>query len=173
MAAAPAAPNARINPYAAFNFVVKDDKNTVLGGFMEVSGLDIENAIIEYREGNDQNPDGKAKNTGAFVRKLPGLERYPNVTFRRGITGDLKLWNNLRKPVRDAKNPGSPEFATTLNPTSPNLQVTLQDEAHKDVQTWTLQNAWVSKLSGPSLNAKGNEIAIESIEVVCDRIVLP
>jgi phage tail-like protein len=35
-----------------------------------------------------------------------------------------------------------------------------------------LQNAWVSKLSGPSLNAKGNEIAIESVEVVCDRIEL-
>ena len=64
------------------------------------------------------------------------------------------------------------EFAKSKNPAQPALKVTLQDEQHKNIQSWTLQNAWVSKLSGPSLNAKGNEVAIESIEVVCDRIDL-
>jgi len=97
------------------------------------------------------------------------MERYPNVTFRRGIAGDLSLWNDLRKKIRDADigpelgNPGQ---------ASPSLKVDLQNEAHTVVQSWTLQNAWVSKLSGPSLNAKGNEIAIEAVEVVCDRIEL-
>ena len=153
---------ARKNPYAAFNFVVTHSDITI-GGFMEVSGLDVENAVIEYREGADQ-----AK-TGAFVRKLPGMERYPNVTLRRGITGDLNLWTNLRQPIRDAAK--GPEFGT-VGQTTPSLKIDLQDEKHTAVQSWTLQNAWVSKLSGPSLNAKGNEIAIESIEVVCDRIEL-
>jgi phage tail-like protein len=151
----------RNNPYAAFNFVVSQD-GTDLGGFMEVSGLDVENAVIEYREGSDQK-------SGAFVRKLPGMERYPNVTLRRGITGNLQLWNNLRKPIRDATS--GPEFGKVGSAT-PSLKVDLQDEKHAVVQSWTLQNAWVSKLSGPSLNAKGNEIAIESIEVVCERIEL-
>jgi phage tail-like protein len=152
---------ARSNPYAAFNFVVSLD-GTSLGGFMEVTGLDTENAAIEYREGSDQT-------SGAFVRKLPGLEHYPNVTLRRGITGDLKLWNDLRKPIRDADI--GPEFGTVGSAT-PALKVDLQDEKHATVQSWTLHNAWVSKLSGPSLNAKSNEIAIESIEVVCERIEL-
>jgi len=151
----------RKNPYVAFNFVVTLDSNP-LAGFMEVSGLDSENAVIEYREGADQT-------LGAFVRKLPGLERYPNVTLRRGITGDLNLWNTLRKPVRDATS--GPERGLP-GQASPSLKIDLQNEAHTVVQSWTLQNAWVSKLSGPSLNAKGNEIAIESIEVVCDRIDL-
>lgn len=154
---------ARANPYAAFNFVVTFDQTTV-AGFMEASGLDVENAVIEYREGNDQQGLG-----GAFVRKHPGLERYPNVTLRRGITGDLKLWNDLRVPIRDGVQ--GPELGQ-VGAVSPAVKIDLQDEQHNTVQSWTLHNAWVSKLSGPSLNAKGNEIAIEAIEVVCDRIEL-
>jgi phage tail-like protein len=156
---------ARRNPYTAFNFVVTHDLVTI-GAFMEVSGLDTENAVIEYREGADQQ--GSAG--GAFVRKQPGLERYPNVTLRRGITGDLNLWTNLRKAVRDAS--AGPEFNTVINSIAPSLKIDLQDEQHSTVQSWTLHNAWVSKMSGPSLNAKGNEIAIESIDVVCERIDL-
>src|SRR5262249_3967558 len=114
--------------------------------------------------------DQSGASGGAFVRKQPGLERYPNVTLRRGIVGDLTLWNNLRKPIRDASD--GPEFATQLNQSSPSITVNLQDEKHTTVQTWTLRNVGVWKLSGPSLNAKGNEIAIEAIEVVCERIEL-
>ena len=156
---------ARKNPYAAFNFTVTHDKVTI-GAFMEVSGLDSENAIIEYREGADQ----QGATAGNFVRKQPGLERYPNVTLRRGITGDLNVWTNLRKPIRDAAD--GPEFATQINQSSPSLMINLQDEKHATVQTWTLLNVWVSKLSGPSLNAKGNEVALESVEMVCERIDL-
>jgi phage tail-like protein len=155
----------RQNPYAAFNFVVSLDGNA-LAGFMEVAGLDGENAVIEYREGADQAAN---TNSGAFVRKLPGLERYPNVTLRRGITGDLKLWTTLRKQIRDAA--AGPQFGAP-GQAAPMLQIDLQDEKHAVAQTWQLHNAWVSKLSGPSLNAKANEIAIEAIEVVCDRIEL-
>src|SRR3954447_10438302 len=122
----------RKNPYAAFNFVVSLNGASI-GGFMEVSGLDVENAIIEYRDGNDQT-------LGAFVRKLPGLERYPNVMLRRGITGSLKLWTDLRKKIRDADS--GPELLApgSVNPT---LKVDLQDEKHNTVQSWTLNNAWV------------------------------
>lgn len=152
--APPATP--RKNPYAAFNFKVALDGETApdFAGFMEISGLDSENAVIEYREGADQ-----IAGSGAYLRKQPGLERYPNnVTMRRGITDNLTLWTDLRQKVRDA----------TYKPQT--LKVTLQDENHTPVRSWTLTNAWVFKLSGPSLNAKGNEIAIESIEVAYDRL---
>jgi phage tail-like protein len=156
---------ARTSPYAAFNFLARHEEISI-GGFMEVSGLDGENAVIEYREGSDQS----GETGGAFVRKQPGLERYPNVTLRRGITDDLKLWTELRKKIRDAEK--GPELLEKLNSVSPTLTIELQNEKHQTVVTWQLHNVWVSKLSGPSLNAKGNEIAIESIEVVCERIEL-
>lgn len=150
----------RNNPYAAFNFVVKVN-GTDIAGFMEVSGLDGENSPIEYREGNDQ----KGKD-GAFVRKQPGMERYPNVMFKRGITGSNALWE-MRKAIRNATDGPAVAGAT---PGIVNWTVELHDEAHRAVVSWTLTNAWISKLSGPSMSARGNEIAVEAIEVVCERI---
>jgi phage tail-like protein len=166
----------RRNPYAAFNFVVKDDKGVEIAGFMEVSGLDGENAVIEYREGHDESAPsgtggagGTGSQTGAYVRKQPGLERYPNVVLRRGITGSSVLWD-LRKAIRNATS--GPELAKSGQnaPATPVYTVELQDETHKTVQTWCLQNPWVAKLTGPTLNAKSNEIAVEAVEVVCERI---
>jgi phage tail-like protein len=138
------------NPYSAFNFIVEIDGAQV-AAFQEVSGLDSENTPIEYREGTD------AMNT---VRKLPGIEKYPNLTLKRGISGSLFLWT-WRKEVRDG--------GTAFPPTK-NVTIQLQNEKHENVLKWTLTNAWCSKLTGPSLNAKGNEIAIETMELAYDRI---
>jgi phage tail-like protein len=141
-------PNA--NPYSAFNFIVEIDSQQV-AAFQEVSGLDSENTPIEYREGADP------MNT---VRKLPGIEKYPSLTLKRGITGSLVLWQ-WRKDVRDG---------TTAFPPTKNVVISLQNEQHVSVLQWTLTNAWCTKLTGPALNAKGNEIAIETMELAYDRI---
>jgi phage tail-like protein len=138
------------NPYSAFNFIVEINGEQI-AAFQEVSGLDSENTPIEYREGAD------AMNT---VRKLPGIERYQNVTFKRGITGSPALWN-WRKEVRDGG---------TAFPPVRDVTIQLQNEKHESVYKWKLVNAWCSKLSGPALNAKGNEIAIETIEIAYDRL---
>lgn len=166
----------RKNPYSAFNFEVKVTGRAVgdvfatgdrLGNFMEVSGLDGENTPIEYREGTDQSNEDGSASSGAFVRKMPGLERYPNVTMRRGITGSPQLWN-WRKHIRD--NAHTVPDGEALEVIATDLQVTLHNENHTAVFAWILKDAWLSKLSGPSLNAKSNEIAVESAEIVCQRI---
>jgi phage tail-like protein len=138
------------NPYSAFNFIVEID-GAVIAAFQEVAGLDSENTPIEYREGGD------ATNS---VRKLPGSEKYPNLTCKRGITGSLTLWN-WRKEVRDGG---------TAFPPVRNVTIQLQNEVHENVMKWKLTNAWCTKLTGPSLNAKGNEIAIETMELAYDRL---
>ena len=138
------------NPYGAFNVVVSIDGDTI-AAFQDVSGLDSENTPIEYREGADP------MNT---VRKLPGMEKYPNCTLKRGITGSLYLWN-WRKEVRD----GAASFPPTRD-----VVIELANDQHEGVMKWKLTNAWCSKLSGPTLNAKGNEIAVESMELAYDRL---
>ena len=138
------------NPYGAFNFVVSIGGDTV-AAFQDVSGLDSANTPIEYREGADP------MNT---VRKLPGREEYPNCMLKRGITGSLFLWN-WRKEVRD----GSSSF-----PPVRDVVIELANDQHQAVMKWKLTNAWCCKLSGPTLNAKGNEIAIESMELAYDRL---
>ena len=94
------------------------------------------------------------------VRKLPGIEKYPNLTLKRGITGSLALYE-WRKEVRD----GSGAFPPTRD-----VVIQLQNEQHENVFKWKLTNAWCTKLTGPSLNAKGNEIAIETMELAFDRL---
>lgn len=141
------------NPYSNFNFIVEVGGQEV-GGFSEVSGLDSENTPIEYREGSDA--------TNA-PRKLPGAEKYPLVQLKRGITGSTYLWD-WRKEVRDGVGAFPPVRDVTIK---------LLDEKHdrgKPALTWTLTNAWPTKLSGPSLNAKGNDIAIEQLDLAHDRL---
>jgi phage tail-like protein len=40
------------------------------------------------------------------------------------------------------------------------------DELREDVLRWHFENAWISKIEGPALKASGNEVAIESVELV-------
>jgi phage tail-like protein len=138
------------NPYGAFNFVVLIDGQEV-AAFQEVSGLDTENMPIEYRDEFDKTNN---------VRKLPGLEKYQNLMLRRGISGSPYPWQ-WRKEVRDS---------TGQFPPVRNVTIQLQNERREAVYSWKLLNAWCCKLSGPSLNAKSNEIAIETMELAYDRI---
>jgi phage tail-like protein len=160
----------RKNPYAAFNFLLEvirppsgltvpsqPPRGEGVFGFMEVSGLDSETAILEYRDGNFQ-----ATATGNFAHKQPGLERYPNVVMRRGLTAHIGLWA-WRKLVMEN---GDREQING------DIHITLQAENHSPVFRWTLKNCWPCKLSGPALNAKSNEIAIESVEFCVERIVV-
>lgn len=55
-------------------------------------------------------------------------------------------------------------------PSVRNVVIQLQNEKHENVYKWILTNAWCTKLGGPSLNAKGNEIAIETLELAYDSL---
>jgi phage tail-like protein len=143
----------RENPYSNFNFIVQVD-GVELAAFSEVSGLDSENTPIEYREGAD------AINT---MRKLPGIEKYSNISLKRGITGSLALWN-WRKEVRDSTSTFPPRKEVVIK------LLNEKGDRNKPAMTFTLRNAWPTKLVGPSLTAKGNDIAIEQLDLVHERL---
>jgi phage tail-like protein len=143
----------RENPYSNFNFVVLLG-DTEVAAFSEVSGLDSENTPIEYREGADSINS---------MRKLPGIEKYSNVSLKRGITGSLALWN-WRKEVRDSTSTIPPRKEVTI------LLLNEKHDRDKPAMTFKLRNAWPTKITGPSLNAKGNDIAIEQLDLVHERL---
>jgi len=143
------APGARHDPTPAFNFLVEID-GIVTAGFSECSGLSSETEVIEYREGNERV---------LGVRKLPGLTRYGNVTLRRGITTNRDLWD-WRQTVID----GQVSRRT--------VAITLLDESATPVMRWSLREAWIAKIEGPHLRARGNEVAIESIELAHEGLRL-
>ncbi len=144
----------RQNPFGAFNYLVSlndknDDATDVFGGFSDVSGLGMDVSYSEYRNGNEKF------NT---VRKIPNTHKLDDVTLKRGLVGQTKLFEWI-KAVADGA------YAPT------NVTVTLLDEARQTVATWVLRNAQPKKWTGPTLAAKGGgEVAMEELHLVHEGI---
>ena len=140
-------PVQRDDPYAGYNFEIvvngiSDDGKAVSGSFTEASGLEVEIPPIEYRNGSED----------ITVRKIPGLKKFTNLNFKRGITGDLDFWNwvvaGMNGQIQRAEG-----------------SVMLLDENRQEVMRWNFRRAWPCKATGPSLNAANNEIAMETLEI--------
>ena len=50
--------------------------------------------------------------------------------------------------------------------------IRLLDEGGNAAMQWTLNNAWVTKITGTDIKSDGNEVAIETIGITCEQIVL-
>ena len=143
----------RDNPYSAFNFMVRlgngGGEDQIAGGFSDVSGLGSEIKFSEYRNGNDMEN---------HVRKVPNINSTDDVTLKRGVIGDLRLFSWL-KSTRE----GDIEPQT--------VTITLLDERRSAVCRWVLTNAQPKKWMGPTLAAKGGgEVAMEELHLVAERI---
>ncbi|MFC5741354.1 phage tail protein [Dyella tabacisoli] len=139
----------RRDPYRAFNFLLQID-GIPLGGFSEASGLTAEGDAVDYREGSDKQSN---------VRKLVGLRKYANITLKRGYTQDTSLWDwyiKIRNGVPDRRN----------------VTIVLMNEARTPVLRWHAENVWINKIEGPSFKASGNEVAIESVELVHEGLII-
>jgi phage tail-like protein len=139
----------RVDPLRVYNFRVELD-NTSVASFREASGLPLNTDAVDYREGTD---------TWLSVRKLPGLRKFVNITLKRGFTTNHDLWQwylNILNGIDDRRNGA----------------IVLQDEQHNDVLRWQFQNGWICKWEGATMNATSNDVAIESIEIVHERLEL-
>ena len=138
----------RTTPYGAFNFLVNLNRgvgpDSPLGGFSDVSGLGFEITMAEYRNGNEKEN---------HVRKVVGMHKVPDVTLKRGIVNSSDLW----EWVKDTQRKGANDPKT-------NVSITLRDEEGNAVQTWELLGVVPTKLTGPTLAAKGGgDVAMEEI----------
>ncbi len=145
-------PQYRDDPYPVYNFElvvtgISDDGKAVKGSFMEVSGLAVELPPIEYRNGSED----------ITTRKIPGLKKFTNITCKWGITGDLAFWNWVVEGMNGLvhRTEGS---------------VIMLNENRQEVMRWNFKRAWPCKWTGPGLNAKNNEIAMETLEICHEGI---
>jgi phage tail-like protein len=136
----------RNDPFRAFNFLVEID-GIARAAFRECSGLDTSQDPIDYREGGEP----------LRMRKLPGLNKYSNITLKWGITSDTELWD-WREQAADG----------TVQ--RKNGSIVLLNEKGEEKMRWNFSEAWPTKWTGPSFNAVGNEVAIESLEIVHEGI---
>lgn len=136
----------RVDPYKNFRFLVEID-GIVQAGFTDCTGFGSHVEPVEYREGGDPN----------LVRKLPGKATYPDLTLKWGLTDSRELYNWHLAALRGQieRKSGS---------------VVLQDDIGQERVRWNFFNAWPSKWEGSALSAKGNDVAIESLTVSCERL---
>ncbi len=136
-------------PMPKFYFQVKWDSEVM--SFQEVSGLDIQSEEIKYRHGD--SPE-------FAVIKMPGMKKVGNITMKKGIfKSDNKFWDWFKQ--------------IKMN-TIKRLPVTISllDEAGSATMVWTLTNAWPTKITGTDLKSEGNEVAIETIEIVHEGLTI-
>ena len=119
-------------------------------GFAEVSGINAELELEDYREGG--------RNIGP--RRFPKWGRFPNLVLRRGVTDSTFLWDWWSDVITHSYT-----LATTKAPPRRNGVILLEGMDHKVVAGWFFSNALPERLVGPGLNARGNEIAIETLEL--------
>jgi phage tail-like protein len=140
----------RIDPPPQFSFLVEIDGQAV-AGFTAVSGLESEIEVIEYREGNEKQ---------FSYRKLPGRVTYTNIVLKTGVAEKSALYDWHR------------EWVTGAAQQRKQIRIILLDQARKERRAWNVLNAWPAKYVGPTLNALGNEVAIETIELAHEGIDL-
>ena len=129
-------------PLVKFSFRVKIGDTEIL--FQEVSGLNAETQVIEYRAGNSKQ---------FSTVKMPGIKKYGNITLKKGIFKDDKvLWDMYKK--------------VTMNTFErKTVTISLLDEANNEAMKWELTNAFPCKMTVTDMKSDNNEPAIETMEL--------
>jgi phage tail-like protein len=131
----------RVDPFRSFNFLVEID-NLAWGSFIECTGLSSTTEVIATREGGDNVTE----------KKLPGQTTYGDLTLKWGLTASTRLWEWRQQVIL-----GDVNFRK-------NGSVVVYDLANaREVTRWNFLQAWPTKWEGPAFNAKGNEIAIDTL----------
>ena len=139
----------RREPVPSSRFTIAFE-GVIVGAFQEASGLSVQNDVVEYKASGEK---------GQFINyKIPANPIYGNITLKRGVTDamDLWEWRNLidEGKYKEARKNGS---------------VVLYDQNSEEVARWNFENAWPTKLTGPSFNAASNDVAIEELEITAER----
>ncbi len=138
----------RRDPFRTFNFRLEIDDIPV-AAFSDVGGLQSDGDVADYRTGMD---------IPLTLRRIPGLRKFGPITLKRGMVSDTTLWDWYRNIVNGKQD-------------RRNGTVVLMDEQRNDVLRWHFESGWPNKMSASDLKASGNEVAVESIELIVEDIV--
>ena len=138
----------RNDPYGNYRFRLEID-GIIQAGFSEVTIPDSSCEAVDVRAGTDL----------LHFRKRAGLTKYGNLVLKWGITDSMELYEWRRKIeqglIRDNRK---------------NIAVILLDDDGSDKARWEFSSAWPSKYDAPDMNAKGSEVAVESIEIAFEKM---
>jgi phage tail-like protein len=133
------------DPLRASSFAL-EFQGVIAGVFRECSGLGSENSIITQ--------EGRNEKGQYIVQKLPGNIKWTDIVLKSGVTSSLKMWD-WRKLVEEGK----------VEQARKNGALVMYNSEGNEIARWELIRCWPSKLTGPSMDAKSGEVAIEELTV--------
>lgn len=112
--------------------------------FTEVSGLSVETNVIEQRSGNSPV---------FHTHKMPGQHHFSNLILKRGLTkNDNEFFQWIKSGLQNQVE-------------RRDITIHLLNEEHNPLFVWKISNAFPVRYKGPDLNASGNEVAMEELEL--------
>ena len=150
-------------PLTKMNFRVSVANVEGSAAFNQVTGLDASVDVIEFRQGN----------AGSLAPvKIPGLVKHGNVTLRFGYTLDSAFKTWIQECVSERRGP-IPRNNVQIELVDINSGAPQTTSTAVGTRVWLLTNAWVAHYTGPELDASNSDVAIESVEIAYEEMVLP
>jgi phage tail-like protein len=133
------------DPLVGFHYAI-EVQGVVTGYFTECSGIGSEHEIIQHKIVDEKGRE--------LIQKIPGRLKWQDVTFKRGITDNMDIWDwrdeVVKGKVNDARRNGS---------------IVMFNQSLEEVARWNFENAWPLKVSGPSMKADSNEFGVEELVI--------
>ncbi|PCK09213.1 MAG: phage tail protein [Alteromonadaceae bacterium] len=142
-------------PLPVYNYRVEIGSEAV--AFSEVSGLSISVETTTYKE----SPTSSGV-PGPRLMVMPGQLAQPTISLKKGLVPAISIpilygWiNSIQLNQVEKKD----------------IKISLCNEAGDPVVTWIAINAFPTKLDAPSFDANSNDAAIESMDLICDRVTM-
>jgi phage tail-like protein len=119
-----------------------------VGRFTECQGLEVEVEVETFNEGG----------VNGFEHKLPGRMSWPNLTLKRGLTVDNKVFEWFNEAAGNTP-------AGTGKTSRGTMGITILNSMGEPLRTWRVYDAIPVKWTGPSLANSDDEIPTEELEV--------
>ena len=137
-------------PAVAHSFGLEFDGITIKS-ITEVSGLKIEQDVIEFKE---NGPDGKYQ-----VHRLPGRAKAPDITLSRALSSD----NSFEKWVKDSR-------LGKMADARKGGAIIVYDYEGNAVKRYKLTNVWPKSLEIGALKAGDTSFLSEKLTLTCESI---
>lgn len=139
-----------IDPIRNFRFVLEIPEFGDME-FSDVSGFNATTDVIEYRTGGDKQ-----------VRKFPGTTKYGNITLKRATTDNAKMFQWFKTCVENGLHEAD-KLTGSIK--------AYDYHSNEELAQWDFEKAWPIKYTAPDFTAKGNDVAVEQLELVCERLI--
>jgi phage tail-like protein len=140
------------DPLVQAHYYVTFEPHIVDMVFRECSGIGSESEVIEYK--------GSTKDDYHTIQAIPGRLKWNKVSLKRGITSSMAAWA-WRKMIEEGK----------VEQARANGSIVMVNQEGQEVARWNFFRAWPSKVVGPTFNSSTNEVGIEELEIVHEKMI--